>query len=204
MAAQETSGDRPATLRSRRRASERCINACCIYLFAGAAAACVAVLILGLTVVRVKTPTAKLSSVAVKNLSYGFSPNPFVDATLIAEVTIENPNFGEFKYEENTDASFIYYGVAAGIGEVKRVSVNAKGVKRTSFSVEVKTNASVADVDYMSYDLASLKRMNMSCIAEFEGRVRLLKLFKEMKVSLLKCTMTLNFSSHAIHNLACQ
>ncbi|XP_023550526.1 late embryogenesis abundant protein At1g64065 [Cucurbita pepo subsp. pepo] len=204
MAAGQPPNDRPATLRSRRKASEKCINTFCIYLFAIAAVACIAALILGLVVVRVKTPTVKLTSVTVKNLHYGFSPTPFMDATLIAEITMENPNFGEFKYEEVTNTTLIYYGVAVGIGEVKTVSVNAKSNKKANFTVKVKPNSSFVDVDYFSHDLAMLKTMNMSCIAEFKGRVRLLKLFKEKKVSMLKCTMSLNLSSHGVQNLACQ
>ncbi|CAK9310913.1 unnamed protein product [Citrullus colocynthis] len=203
MAADEISGVRPATLRSRRKASEKCLNTFCICLFTAAAVACIAALTFGLVVLRVKIPTVKLTSVAVKNLHYGFSPTPFMEATLMGEITMENPNLGEFKYEEVRNVTLIYYGVAVGIGKVKRVGVNAKSIEKTKFIVKVKPNSSFVDVDYFSDDLARLKTMNMSCIAEFKGRIRLLKLFKEKKISVLKCSMSLNLTSHALQNLAC-
>ncbi|XP_038874293.1 late embryogenesis abundant protein At1g64065-like [Benincasa hispida] len=203
MATDKIPADRPEALRLGRSAPVKCLHFFCIFLFTAASAACIVGLTLCLVVLRVKVPTVKLTLVAVKDLQYGFSPTPFMEATLIGEITMENPNFGEFKYEEIRNVTLIYDGVTVGIGEVKRVSVNAKSIEKTNFTVKVEPNSSFVDVDYFSYDLARLKTMNMSCIAQFEGRAHLLKLFKAKKISVLKCSMSLNLTSHGVQNLAC-
>ncbi|KAB2093734.1 hypothetical protein ERO13_A02G104700v2 [Gossypium hirsutum] len=59
-------------------------------------------LVLANIFLRARTPDFEIGSVKVRNLKYGNSSVPSFNFTLVTQVTVENTNFGEFRFDKST------------------------------------------------------------------------------------------------------
>lgn len=178
---------------------------CFVYVFAGIVILCLLTLVFALIVLRFRFPDVNLSSVAVKNLRLSnvgtaSSSNSSFSATLVAEVTIKNTNFGRFNFENST-MSVLYGGMNVGDIRIGRWSVKARETRKMNVAVEVRSNR-LSDTKNLSSDMMS-GMLKLNSYASLSGRVNLLNIIKKRKIAEMNCTMTLNLTSGAIEDLQC-
>ena len=176
-------------------------NKCFIYFFAGIVILSLILLIFSLIVLRPKSPSVKLRSVTVKNLKYTKSPGPSINATLYLVLTIKNPNFGSYKYE-NSSARILYGGQRIGERRVGKGRVGAKETKRVSLTMEIRSSRLPEGANNLSSDLNS-GVLRVSGYARITGKVRLIKIIKTRKTTEMKCDMTLVFKTKTIKDFKC-
>lgn len=175
-------------------------NKCFVYVFAAIVLLSIFILVFALVVLRPKSPSVKLRSVAVKSLRYTTSPFPSLNATLIAEISVENPNFGSFKFDNST-ASFLYEGTQISGKKSAKGNVNARETKRINLSLEVRSSR-LTEAQNLVNDLNS-GIVKLSCRARFIGKVHLVKILKTKKSKDMNCNMSLSLKNRTIKDLLC-
>ncbi|XP_021295511.1 uncharacterized protein LOC110425052 [Herrania umbratica] len=174
---------------------------CYAYIIAGVVFQTIIILVFALTVMRIKTPSARLRSVTVQSLNYNASGVPHFNMRLIMEIAVKNKNFGHFRFD-NTTANVTFGSVMVGDGEIVKSRARARKTKRMNVTVDVSSSA-VSDEDGLRTQLSS-GTLTLTGVARLRGKVTLMKLMKKRKTAEMNCTMTVNLNSHAVQDLDCE
>ncbi|PQM36622.1 late embryogenesis abundant protein [Prunus yedoensis var. nudiflora] len=177
-------------------------NKCFVYVFAAIVLQSILILVFALVVLRVKSPGFNLSSVAVKNLKHTTSPTS-LNATLATELVIKNKNFGEYKFE-GSSASLWYGGFKVGEAKIGNGSVKARGTKRVSLSIEVKSNRLPQEAKNGFEGEMNSGYLKISSYAKLSGKVNLMKKIKTRKTIDTNCTMVVVLKSRTVKDLVCR
>ncbi|KAL6986326.1 hypothetical protein U1Q18_019693 [Sarracenia purpurea var. burkii] len=177
-------------------------NKCLVYILAGIVLQAALLLIFASAVLSVENPNVTLRSVAVENLGY-VAAAPSLNVTLVAEMSVKNNNFGQFKYENSTVAFFLYQNVTVGIGYIDRGLAGARATKRLNVTVEVTSNDELLRGNRnFSGDLSS-GLLELTSYAKLIGRVHVMKIINKRASKLMNCTMNLDLTTKAIQDLIC-
>ncbi|KAL7183116.1 hypothetical protein ACSBR1_041738 [Camellia fascicularis] len=156
-------------------------------------------LISSLTIFQIKPPKVKLSSATIHHLTYLTArSSASFNATIIAELTVKNNNFGQFEFKRcNVDV--LYQDVVIGGGKIGRESVGVWEMKRLSLKVRVR---------WVGLDLNLKSDLNnglvkMRSYGGLSGWVRVLKIVHKFTSSQMNCNTSLNFTTKAIQDLQC-
>ncbi|OWM72096.1 hypothetical protein CDL15_Pgr017979 [Punica granatum] len=195
----------PSESRSSPWSREHRTSKCCVYILLWAVISAAIALVFALVVFRVETPDFRLSDVTIKNLHYATSPVPSLNATLIANVTVKNTNFGRYKFENGTSVSVLYAGHPVG----DRIVINAgraraRDTKEVNVTMEVRSSWLGSDVvsRNLSSDLNS-GTLQLSTYAKLRGRVHLMEMFKRRRTAEMNCTITVDLPSEKVQNVRC-
>ncbi|KAK9937942.1 hypothetical protein M0R45_014706 [Rubus argutus] len=161
---------------------------CCVYVLAGFAILVVAALVFAVLVLRVKSPEIKLSFVTVKNLNDSSWP-PSFNTTLAAEMTVKNPNLGDYEFEPST-VSFFYGGSRVGRSRLVKGEARGKRTARVRFGVDVRSNRLPEGPNTLVSDVDSgmVKLIGSGVV---RGRLTLWKRLNWSMTGTMDCTMTL-------------
>ncbi|KAK6947856.1 Late embryogenesis abundant protein, LEA_2 subgroup [Dillenia turbinata] len=154
-----------------------------------------------LIVFRIAAPNLNLQSVVIKNLKFNSSSSPpYLNMTFIAEIHVKNDNFGTFKFQ-NSSAGVFYNGTLIGTSGFFGGEVRGRETQNMNVTIKVRSNVWVNQT-YLNGDLNS-GLVKLRSYADFRGKVTVLKIAKQSKVSVLDCTMNLNLTSKAIQDILC-
>ncbi|KAG0484958.1 hypothetical protein HPP92_009037 [Vanilla planifolia] len=129
------------------RRSKLCCCGCCgaTVLLLG-----VTILVLALTVFKVKDPEVTMNNLHLDRLfvpGIGTPENPIsVNATLTADISIKNPNVASFRFRNST-TEFFYEGVTVGAAYAPDGYVKARRTARMNVTVDVMTDRVVLDTN---------------------------------------------------------
>ena len=174
---------------------------CFVFVLAAFVVLCAALLAFA-SIVRLRNPEVKLISTTLTQIRYSASPSSgSVNATLITHISIKNPNYGGFSYENST-VSVLYDGVRVGDRAIiGSDTVKARETKGMNVTMKVwSVNATVAW--NLSSDINS-GMLNLTSYAKFSGNVQLLKIINKRKTIEMACVMNLNLTSHAVQGIQC-
>ncbi|XVF33249.1 hypothetical protein REPUB_Repub17cG0152700 [Reevesia pubescens] len=163
----------------------------------------VVIIILIFTVFRVKDPTIKMNGVTVTNLELinGTTPRPGSNISLIADVSVKNPNVASFKFR-NTTTTLYYYGTVVGDARGPAGSAKARRTMRMNITVDIITDRLLASPNLVA-DVSS-GTLTMSSYSRIGGRVNMLNIIKKHVTVTMNCSMTVNISSQAIQEQKCK
>jgi len=177
---------------------------CFVYVFSAIVILSIVVLAFAMIVLRFKISDVKLRSVTVKNLKYEgrgtAGQSPSFNATLVAEVTIKNTNFGRFKFDNST-LSVLYGGMNVGNRSIIHGRVKARETHEMNITVEVRSNR-VMDTKNLSGDIEA-GMLKLSSYAKLSGRVNLMNIMRKRKTTEMNCTMILDLKRRAFQGLRC-
>ncbi|KAL0312531.1 UNVERIFIED_CONTAM: hypothetical protein Sradi_5652400 [Sesamum radiatum] len=175
---------------------------CLVYILSRLVLQSIALLIFGLVVLRIKTPTLQLSAAAVEDLHY--DPTS-LNATVVAEVRLHNMNFGRFKFRGG-NTTFLYEKATVGVTGIYDGRVGSREKREMNVSVKVMASTdrqqSENSMDF-SRDVDS-GLIKLRSLAELKGEVRVVKIINRHTTALMNCTMALNLTGQAIQDLLCQ
>uniref|UniRef100_A0A0E0GTE4 Late embryogenesis abundant protein LEA-2 subgroup domain-containing protein n=1 Tax=Oryza nivara TaxID=4536 RepID=A0A0E0GTE4_ORYNI len=120
----------------------RLLRRACCALGVVAAVAAVAMLVLSLTMLKVRDPTLSMDSVTVERFHVGFgteASRPLrINVTLVAGIVIKNPNYESMRFGTST-TEFYVDGVPeyVGLGSAPPGEVAARGTSRVRVGMDV-------------------------------------------------------------------
>ncbi|KAL4273281.1 hypothetical protein GQ457_13G009960 [Hibiscus cannabinus] len=161
----------------------------------------VVILVFSLTVMRIKNPKFRVSSITVEGLMAATPNPPYFNIKLNAQVAVKNTNFGHFKFE-NTTIWFDYGGVRFGDAFVAKGRSKARSTKKLDVTVELNSN----DVPNNSSLQSEIESgfLTLTCHSKLSGKVQLMKLIKKKKSAEMKCAMLVNLETKAVQDINCQ
>ncbi|KAL8543560.1 hypothetical protein ACS0TY_004208 [Phlomoides rotata] len=178
--------DFPVEFTSRRR--RKCIK-CCGCSVAVSLILVVTVLILMLTVLHVKDPLLKLNAVNIDGVDSLSGDPSGRNLTLVADVSLKNPNAASFKFENTT--TYVYYGDSlVGEGRTPAGRVGARRSIRVSVLVDVMVDK-IVEVESFKSDL-SKGVLGISTNTRMSGKVKITGVSKKSVVVEMNCTMNVN------------
>ncbi|KAK2973767.1 hypothetical protein RJ640_018975 [Escallonia rubra] len=163
----------------------------------------VVVLVLVFTVFRVKDPVIKMNSAKIEGLDRLNVSNidPSTNLTVIADVSVKNPNVASFKYENATTRLF-YDGVVVGEARTPGGRAKARRTVRLNLTIDVMLGK-ILDVPRLGADLRS-GVLPVSSYTSISGKVKIVNVIKRNVVVRLNCTMSVNITSRGIQDQHCR
>lgn len=153
---------------------------------------------------RVINPDIEMGSVTVRNLRYSTaatnSSSPSFSFTLITEITVENSNFGDFRFE-NTTGSVWFGPVVVGEMRIPTGRAQARETERLNVSVDV-SSVRIPDAMNLSTNISS-GLLELNSYGRLSGRINVMNIMKRRRHPEMNCFMTLNFTEHTIQHLRC-
>ncbi|XP_052210497.1 late embryogenesis abundant protein At1g64065 [Diospyros lotus] len=186
-----------ASRRRRPRSSSKCF----VYILAALVFLSLAALVFALIFLRVQPPKLEITSAAVKNLKYATSPAASLNATITAEVSVRNRNFGPFRFESSS-LVVLYKNVSLGGAKLEGGVAGARGTEKVGAAMEVRSSWVLAENGVFGDELGS-GLVELRSHGRVEGRVRVMKMNSGKRSVEMNCTMTLNLKIQAIQYLNC-
>ncbi|XP_072967165.1 late embryogenesis abundant protein At1g64065-like [Typha angustifolia] len=180
----------------RKRSCAFCCCGCCA-LFVVLVG--ILILILSLTVLKVKDPTLTMHSMTVDrfNVEVG-NGNQLVSAnvTLIADISLKNPNVASFRFGSSA-TEFYYGGKTVGVGYAPSGEVGADRTARMNVTVDVLTDRIAMDQNATESILAA-GELNLTSYTDISGRVNVIGIYKRDIEVMANCSLTLRVSASVV------
>nr|TKR97545.1 uncharacterized protein D5086_0000211900 [Populus alba] len=191
--------DAPTLSKTHRR---NCIKCCgCITAILLILATTIVVLVL--TVFQVDDPVIKMNKVSVQRLELANGTlRTDVNVTLLADVSVKNPNAAAFKFNNGTTTVYCG-GVMVGEATTPPGKAKARRTLHMNVTVDLIPNR-LSGVPNLTSDIVSVGKLTMSSNTVIRGKVRILQIIKKYLVVRVNCTMTYNFTSQAIQGGNCK
>lgn len=161
-----------------------------------------AIIVLRFTVFRVKDPVIKMNGVTITKLelSNGTTPKPGVNITLIADVSVKNPNVASFKYFNTTTT--LYYDRQI-VGEARNGPglARARRTMRMNVTVDIIPDRMMANPN-LNADVSS-GILSMTTYTRVPGRMKI-AIVKRNIIVKMNCSITLNITSQQIQTQKCK
>ncbi|MBA0882001.1 hypothetical protein Goshw_023579 [Gossypium schwendimanii] len=109
---------------------------CLVYILAIMVIQGSILLVLANIFLRARTPDFEIGSVKVRNLKYGNSSAPSFNFTLVTQVTVENTNFGEFRFDKSTGTVWCGSEVV-GLMKIPKGIAQARATEKMKVSINV-------------------------------------------------------------------
>lgn len=177
---------------------------CCGYITALVLILAAVIVILIFTVLRVKDPIIKMNGVTVTRLELINNtaiPKPGVNMSLIANVSVKNPNVASFKYS-NTTTTLFYHGAVVGEARGPPGKAKPQRTMQMNITVDIITDRLVSSPNLQADVNSGL--LAMSSYSRIPGRVKILHIIKKHVVVKMNCTFRVNISSEAIQEQKCK
>lgn len=184
----------------------------CVVLCGGCCSAVVAViglimLVLALTVFKVKDPVLTLNNMYIDNLQVSLStPNhPIsINATLIADMSIKNPNKAALQFDSSA-TKFYYMGETVGVGYAPWTEVPVERTARMNVTVNVFVNQ-VAVLANATGSVVAHGYVNLTSSTDVRARVSVIGVFNRGIGVVMNCSMSLDvpLSSQQVKYRVCQ
>lgn len=171
-------------------------------------------------VVRPKTPRLWMTEVKVKSLTYSSDPPQqpaggpsfaSLNATLVAVITVSNPNFGRFD-QDNTTVRVVYGGaLIMGEKKVGPGRVGSRGSQRLEVAISVGASIKASNESAGGGVSGNFTRdvrsglVKLSSYGRLSGKVDLMGSGVERrKTGYMNCEMKLNLTSRLVQGWVCR
>lgn len=183
----------------------RCLLFCCGCCSSAVILLGVTILVLALTVFKIKDPNLIMNAIHVHGLDFGLgTDHPIsVNATLTADVSIKNPNVASFGFDSSV-TEFYYEGKMVGVAHAPGGHVPSGRTVRMNVTVDVLADEVVGLPNVTSTVLFG-GSVNLTSHTDVKGRVDVLGIYRRNLDVTLNCTMTLDLSliEQEVKNKAC-
>ncbi|KAK4748629.1 hypothetical protein SAY87_015215 [Trapa incisa] len=154
-------------------------------------------LVLAFTVFRVKNPIVGMNQLTVTRLEMANGTlRKDVNVTLLADVSIKNPNVAAFRFG-NTTTTIYYGGSEVGEGRTPGGKAPARRTLRLNMTLEV-VPAKLVAVPTILKEIGT-GALTVESRTRVEGRVKIMNMIRKKVVVMLNCTITYNVTSQGVH-----
>ncbi|XP_010915768.1 uncharacterized protein [Elaeis guineensis] len=194
----DTSTTTPTPPSSHRR-RRRCLI-CCGSCTALVVVIAVVLVIIALTVYKVKEPVMTMNSVSIKNLNINLRSFLSINLTMVADISVENPNAVFFRFGESTTT--LYYRTREiGVAYGPPGTAGAHKTFRLNVTVDVMAGQLLAD-PHLIGDLLGGK-LDVTTSTKVGGRAKIFLIIKHHVDVLMNCSLTLAVSDQSILAQSC-
>ena len=174
---------------------------CLAYVAAFAVFLTVIIILFSLTIMRVRDPKHRLSSIGVEGITFNSSTaSPSFSMRFDAAVAVKNTNFGQFKFDNST-IKLAYKGTNVGEAIIAKAQARARSTKRIEVLVGVSSN-NVSSNSALASDI-NTGILTLTSHVRLDGKVHLLKIFKTKKSPEMNCTININLVDKVIQDWHC-
>lgn len=177
-----------------------CIK-CCGCTVAILLVICMIIVVLMFTILRVHDPSLKMNSVNIDGVDRATSFGPGLNLTIVADVSIKNPNVASFRFA-NTTTHLYYNGSIIGESNTLSGEVGARKTLRMNVWIEVMVDK-MMKIGRLKSDL-DMGLLPISSDTKVSGKVKITSGIKTSVVVKLKCTMNVNVSSWGMQDQDCR
>ncbi|KAE8662044.1 Detected protein of unknown function [Hibiscus syriacus] len=152
------------------------------------------VIILSFLVFRVQDPMISLNSVTIQSLEVSTKGilSADVNLTLLADVSVKNPNAVTFKFDNGT--MMVYYrGRVVGEGTRFKGKAKPRRTLRRNVTVEIDPENFLTDPDFVT-DIIGSKGVNISSYTRISGRINIMNIIKRNVLVKFNCSTTFRLS----------
>ncbi|KAD4384651.1 hypothetical protein R6Q59_011203 [Mikania micrantha] len=177
---------------------------CCGIITAIVLIISVVMLVLGFTVLHVKNPKIKMNSVTIIGLNQVNSSELLAsdaNVTVIADVSIKNPNVAAFKFEK-PNSSLSYRGSVVGVADVPSGVAKARRTMRLNVTFVVRV-AEIAGKQEFVGDLTA-GMLPVESYTKIDGRVKILNTVKRKVAVTMNCSISVDVTSQQILSQRCK
>ncbi|CAN4111526.1 unnamed protein product [Withania somnifera] len=201
-----SSEDDETTLHKKRFHQRRCFKYCsCVSTFLFLVA--IILIILIFTVFKVKDPIIRMNGVTVEKIDLVNNsgtilpmPKPGSNMTIKADISVKNPNYSSFRYN-NTTTSIFYRDTVVGEARGPPGKSKARRTTRMNVTIDIITDKILSHPGLQ--DDISTGLFTMNSYTRVGGRVKLLNMIKKHVVVKMNCSITVNITSQAIQDQKC-
>lgn len=184
--------------KQRRRRCVKCCGCCGVTtIIIG-----IVILILALTVFKVKDPTIRINSIRFEGLSALTSSSNLqtnMNITVSADLSIKNPNAVSFKFKAAT-ATLIYSDRVIAEASLPRGSARARRTFRMNVNIEVMVEKLVG-IPRLTSDLIA-RELPVSMITNINGKVNLGVIKKSVGIR-MNCDLVVDLQRQEVKDLDC-
>ncbi|XP_062186036.1 uncharacterized protein LOC133889579 [Phragmites australis] len=189
-------GDEEAATTGRWRSMQRlrkrrCLLCCCGCCATSVVILGIVILVLALTVFKVKDPILTMNRVTLEGVDGGLGTQQHpvsVNATLNADISIKNPNVASFRFERS-ETDFYYAGETVGVAYAPDGEVGADRTVRMNVTLDVLADRISPNVT--ATDLIFGQNYNLTSYTEITGRVNVLGIYKRDLDIKMNCSIML-------------
>ncbi|XP_039122537.1 uncharacterized protein LOC120259069 [Dioscorea cayenensis subsp. rotundata] len=185
-----------------RRHRRRCIL-CCVSCTAVLILIGIILIILAFTVFKVKEPVLTLNSITMQGLSaLATSPTPSTgfNMTVIADISVKNPNAASFKFGSTTTSVYYKDGLV-GVAYGPPGNARADRTLRTNMTVDVLGDRLIGDMDLVTEALTGAVAIKSSTM--IGGRVKIIGIFKHHVDVMMNCSLNIAVINQSILDQNC-
>ncbi|KAM5572316.1 hypothetical protein ABKV19_012399 [Rosa sericea] len=159
-------------------------------------------IVLGFTIFHVKGPRITMNGVTIEQLTItaNGSLQTGSNITLLADVSIKNPNVASFKYE-NTTTLVYFNGTEVGEGRSPAGVAKARRTMRMNVTVDIVPAKILAVQEFFKESAEGV--LTLTSFTRVHGKVKVVMVKRNVVVE-LNCTMTYNFTSQGIQGDKCK
>ncbi|KAK1436270.1 hypothetical protein QVD17_02049 [Tagetes erecta] len=155
----------------------------------------VIMLVLGFTVLHVKNPKINMNAVTI----IGLDRVNFTNLTVVADVSVKNPNVAAFKFEKS-NSSLVYRGTVIGVADVPAGVAKARRTMRLNVTFDVEI---AGGYKQLGGDLTE-GILPVESYTKIVGRVKILSIIKRKVTVTMNCSIAVNVTSREIDNQGCK
>ncbi|KAF5731758.1 hypothetical protein HS088_TW18G00443 [Tripterygium wilfordii] len=161
------------------------------------------ILVLVFTVFRVKDPVIKMNNITVTQLELinNTIPRPGVNMSLIADVSVKNPNYASFKFK-NTTTTLYYHGLVIGEARGPPGQSKARRTARMNITVDIITDR-LLSAPNLTQEISS-GLLDLNAYSRLPGRVKILVIINRHITVKMNCTLSFNLTSQDISDQKCK
>ncbi|KAK4804470.1 hypothetical protein SAY86_004287 [Trapa natans] len=189
--------------------NRRCL-VCCGCTTAFLLIQAVVILVLIFTLFRVRDPIININRIIITSLEGQAMNNngsnipitkPGVNMSLIADVSIKNPNFASFRYS-NTTTALYYHEIVVGEALGPPGRTRPGRTSRMNITVDIIPDKLMSSPNLTS-DL-NWGVLPMSSYSRIPGRVKMLSIINKHVIVKMSCSIAVNISSQTIQDQKCK
>lgn len=164
------------------------LKLCCIVTAIFVAILVTVITTLSLTIFKPKDPDITVSPAGLSNISFSPFPNVAVNFTIDMVVTIDNRNYGSFRFQ-NSAAYINYRGEVVAEVPLEEELVPARGKVNMTTSADIDAGKLLSNPNFWNdFEAGSL---NLTSIAKLHGLVEVFKIFKLHARDVSTCSITI-------------
>ncbi|XP_066334724.1 uncharacterized protein [Miscanthus floridulus] len=196
----------PASTKPSPNPRRRCLCICLLITLAFLAALAITLLVLFLTVLRVRDPTTRVVSTQLS----GIAPRltfPAVslqlNITLLLVVSVHNPNPASFAYASGGHTDLTYRGVQVGAAEIDPGRIPSRGDGNVSLALTLQADRFASDLPQLLSDVEA-GAVPLEAATRIPGKVNILGLFKRRAVAYSDCSFVFGVPEMRVRSQQCR
>jgi hypothetical protein len=184
----------------------RCLCICLLITLAFLTALAITLLVLFLTVLKVRDPTTRLISTKLS----GIAPRltfPAVslqlNVTLLLVVSVHNPNPASFAYDSGGHTDLTYRGAHVGSAEIDPGRIPSRGDGNVSLALTLQADRFADDLPQLLGDVEA-GAVPLEASTRIPGKVNIFGLFKRSAVAYSDCSFVFGVAEMRVRSQQCR